>query len=97
MQTDRGKPGHPPPAKRPHMDAQEYVRNCLQGFIHDPPDTEFQQGFRAAFLVIAEEAFGIEWSDPQILLARAAGNADDEKLAKELSAQKRRAAFKIVE
>jgi len=79
------------------MNVEEYVRNCLQGFIQDPPDSEFQQGFRAACLVIAEEGLGIDWMDPQMLLANAAGNVDDVKLAKELSAQKRRAAFKVIE
>ena len=37
---------------------EEYVRSTVQGFVGDPPDSDYQSGFLAALLVIAQEALG---------------------------------------
>jgi len=36
----------------------------LRGFVDDPPDTEFQEGFLAGMLVFANEVLGIRFDDP---------------------------------
>lgn len=45
-------------------DITEQVRAILYSFIGDPPDTDFQSGYLAAVLVIANEVVGIKCSDP---------------------------------
>jgi hypothetical protein len=37
----------------------EYVRNAVQGFVGDPPDTDSQWGYLSALLVVAKEALGM--------------------------------------
>jgi hypothetical protein len=36
----------------------EYVRSAVHGFVGDPPDSNYQSGYLAALLVIAQEALG---------------------------------------
>ena len=36
----------------------EYVRSAVQGFVGDPPDSNYQSGYLAALLVVAQEALG---------------------------------------
>jgi hypothetical protein len=43
---------------------EEYVRSAVQGFLGDPPDTEFQRGYLASLLVLAEEALGLRMDLP---------------------------------
>lgn len=74
---------------------QQIVIAMLAGFIHDPPDSEYQCGFLGALLVIANEALGIPFTDPvwdaaNLLLS---GNAD---AAYEMAAKKR-AALQVIE
>jgi len=38
---------------------EEYVRRSVEGFLGDPPDTDFQRGFLASLLIVAEEALGL--------------------------------------
>lgn len=40
------------------------MRRVLEGFVNDPPDTEYQEGFLAAVAVIAVDVMGMEWDDP---------------------------------
>lgn len=46
------------------MTAEEYVKDCVQGMVSDPPDTNYQVGFLGAMLVIAEEALGLRMDLP---------------------------------
>lgn len=45
-------------------DVASQIRVILQSFVGDPPDTDFQQGYLAAALVIANEVVGIPNTDP---------------------------------
>ena len=38
---------------------EEYVLSSVETFLNDPPDTDYQRGFLAAMLVLAEEALGL--------------------------------------
>jgi hypothetical protein len=62
------------------------IRQMLEGFVKDPPDNDFQAGFLAATITIANEIMGIAHDDPLILAAE--GKLD------ELSRMKR---FTIIE
>jgi hypothetical protein len=44
--------------------AEQYMRECLQLFILDPPDSDFQRGFLEGMKVFANEAMGFKWDDP---------------------------------
>jgi hypothetical protein len=35
-----------------------YVRSAVKGFVSDPPDSDFQRGYLAAMLIVAEQALG---------------------------------------
>jgi hypothetical protein len=37
---------------------REAVAQALEGFIHDPPDTEFQRGYLAALITLAKDDLG---------------------------------------
>lgn len=37
---------------------RNYLDKTINGFMKDPPDTNFQKGFLAAVLVVWEEALG---------------------------------------
>lgn len=41
------------------MTPEKRIRRILEGFINDPPDTDYQQGFLAAVIVIGHEIMGI--------------------------------------
>jgi hypothetical protein len=45
------------------MSQSETIREILWGFVHDPPDTDYQRGFLAAALTIANEVMGISVND----------------------------------
>jgi hypothetical protein len=36
-----------------------YIKGNVELFLSDPPDTEFQQGYLAALLNVAQEALGL--------------------------------------
>jgi hypothetical protein len=46
------------------MTAEDYMRQALGLFKHDPPDSEFQRGYLEALKVFANEAMGFAWDDP---------------------------------
>lgn len=46
--------------------AETYMRQALDLFAKDPPDTPFQEGYLAALIVFANEAMGFAWNDPSI-------------------------------
>ena len=37
---------------------EKYIKSAVQGFVSDPPDSDFQSGYLAALLVVAQEALG---------------------------------------
>ena len=37
--------------------AENYIKEAIDGFMRDPPDTDYQSGYLAALLVIQKEAF----------------------------------------
>jgi hypothetical protein len=37
----------------------DYIRSSVAAYLLDPPDTEFQRGYLAALLILAEEALGL--------------------------------------
>lgn len=43
---------------------EEVMRAILAGFVNDPPDTEFQEGYLSAMLTFANEVMGIPNTDP---------------------------------
>jgi hypothetical protein len=43
---------------------EEYVTRAVQTFLADAPDTDFQRGFLAALLVLAEEALELRLDSP---------------------------------
>lgn len=51
------------------MTQEQRMRRMLQGFVDDPPDSEYQHGFLAALLMFGNEVMGIEWNDPLLLQA----------------------------
>ena len=51
------------------MTQEQTMRRMLQGFVDDPPDSEYQHGFLAALLMFGNEVMGIEWNDPLLLKA----------------------------
>lgn len=62
-------------AEERKMDNRErIIRKILEGFVNDPPDTPFQQGFLEATLVIAMEVFDVRYEDPLWQAADAASN-----------------------
>src|SRR5262249_27547658 len=38
---------------------EEFVRTAIQGFVNDPPDSDFQCGYLGAMLVVAKEAIAV--------------------------------------
>jgi hypothetical protein len=50
------------------------VQSSVQSFLVDPPDSEFQQGFLSALLVLAKEALELRMNIPPF--------ADAQKLLK---------------
>ena len=36
-----------------------YINGSVEPYLRDPPDTEFQRGYLAALLNVAEEALGL--------------------------------------
>jgi hypothetical protein len=49
---------------------EEYVENCVQGLVNNPPETRYQLGFLGAMLVLAEEALGLRIDLPPFAEAR---------------------------
>jgi hypothetical protein len=54
------------------MTQEQTMRRLLQGFVDDPPDSEYQEGFLAALAMFANEVMGFEWNDPLLVKAMAA-------------------------
>jgi hypothetical protein len=48
------------------INPEDYMRNALDSFAKDPPDTDFQEGYLAALMVFANEAMGFAWNDPAL-------------------------------
>ena len=42
----------------------DYIKSSVAAYLQDPPDTEFQRGYLAALLVLAEEALGLRMDLP---------------------------------
>lgn len=59
------------------MTQEQRIRRMLEGFVNDPPDTDYQQGFLAAVIVIGHEIMGIGFDEPVMADANAlvAGSA----------------------
>lgn len=51
------------------MTQEQIIRSMMQGFIDDPPNSEFQRGFLAAVCLIANEVMGFEDNEPLLLKA----------------------------
>lgn len=47
---------------------EAYLREAMEGFITDPPDDDYQQGYLGALTAIYEEALGMP-KDSNILVA----------------------------
>jgi len=43
-------------------EAEEYVLLAMDGFVGDPPDSDFQSGYLAALKAVATEGMGITLS-----------------------------------
>jgi hypothetical protein len=41
------------------VNVYDYIKNSVAASLQAPPDTEFQRGYLAALLVLAEEALGL--------------------------------------
>lgn len=46
-----------------------YILAAIDGFLNDPPDSEFQRGFLAALLVTYREGIGRGASDARLMAA----------------------------
>lgn len=46
------------------MTTEQYMREALELFIKDAPDSDFQRGYLEALKVFANEAMGFKWDDP---------------------------------
>jgi hypothetical protein len=77
----------------------ETVRRILAGFVSDPPDSDFQQGYLAAVLTIANEVLGIHATDPLWAQADALlGGANPAYVAAiREQAEKKRAPFTVID
>lgn len=54
----------------PHIEGYEQaMRVMLDLFAKDPPDSEYQEGFLAALVMVAVEVLGFKWNDPSVLAA----------------------------
>lgn len=47
--------------------ARDYVRSSLEGFLLDPPDSDFQRGYMAALKAVAKEAMDHPPTDPLMI------------------------------
>jgi hypothetical protein len=45
-------------------DIYDYIKSSVAAYLLDPPDTEFQRGYLASLLVLAEEALGLRMDLP---------------------------------
>jgi len=48
--------------------AGKYLAEAINGFLKDPPDSEYQRGFLAALIVVSTEGIGRQ-SDARIIAA----------------------------
>ncbi len=76
------------------MTQEQIIRQMLDGFASDPPDSEYQQGFMAAIAVIAVDVMGFEWNDPSVLNAEKVRGGDTVPDAQ--STIKKAKAFKVM-
>jgi hypothetical protein len=42
----------------------DHIRSSVAAYLMDPPETEFQRGYLASLLVLAEEALGLRMDLP---------------------------------
>lgn len=77
------------------MTQEQTMRRMLQGFVDDPPDSEYQEGFLAALAMFANEVMGFEWNDPMLMKAMAV--FDDATPAAHATAAKVRPALTIID
>lgn len=72
------------------MEAAEIMmRQALELFAKDPPDTDFQEGYLCALMVFANEAMGFAWNDPSL--------AQCENLSTKASAAFKRKSFDVID
>lgn len=77
------------------MTQEDSIRGILAGFVKDPPDSEYQQGFLAAVIMIAHDVMGFAWTDP--VLKQSEAICDGTLPAFQPTLKKaERAAFKVV-
>lgn len=46
--------------------AEPYIMKAIEGFLNDPPDSEFQEGYLSALISVYREAIGRGESDARI-------------------------------
>ncbi len=83
-------------------DTREVVLGMLAGFVCDPPDSDFQKGYLAAALTIANEVLGIPatdplWAEADALLGGADGADAAYVAAVKEQAEKKRAPFTVID
>jgi len=78
-----------------NMTQEQLMRKMLESFVSDPPDSDYQKGFLAAGLVIANEIMGFEWNDPLLLKCNDLGNPDSPDMKETIT--KARAALTIID
>ncbi len=78
------------------VEQEKVIRQMLSGFIGDPPDSEFQEGFLAALLTIANEVYGIPHTDQMWQQADCLLTGADPKYVAEERKQSIRKTFKVL-
>lgn len=76
------------------MTQEQIIRRMLQGFVDDPPDSEYQDGFLNAILSIAREVMGFDWNDP--IFAKVDEVRGPHPIAEAATAEKMRPALQII-
>lgn len=51
-------------------DIDVFIAKAFDGFLSDPPDTEFQRGYLAALINVASEGLGWDDTDHRLVVAR---------------------------
>jgi hypothetical protein len=50
-------------------DTQRFIERAIDGFLSDPPDSDFQRGYLAALLNVYREGLGVPASNGRIIAA----------------------------
>ncbi|RYD66076.1 MAG: hypothetical protein EOP83_05930 [Verrucomicrobiaceae bacterium] len=50
-----------------YAEVRGYVRSSLEGFLLDPPDSDYQRGYMAALKAVLKEAMGHPATDPLMI------------------------------